>query len=179
MSCSAAALVCAMKEISPSYPDNYISPDLRSPDGRKEHNLYAEAIGHAKHNAYVFPHGLSKAAKLAEMKCYLIKNGHGTLATAVSILASLKVKRLNYVKFCQENGVDVVRKETELKGNERKLIVTLQCDGIKPIGLHYLMERPDGSVMDPATGKNYKSLKDTEYRYLKTNISIVVAPNKI
>ena len=56
-----------------------------------------------------------------------------------------------------------------LKPNERELHLVAV-----PGGLHWVERRPDGTYMDPASGKNFNSKGDLPIYYADTGVGIVL-----
>jgi len=88
----------------------------------------------------------------------------------------LKACYAEEVKICKHmSGVKVVKGykassllRSDLGVGEYKLVVVLPYG----IGLHYVLHRPDGSYMDPASGKDLSSMPG---HYVRTGLSIVLS----
>ena len=167
-SCGAASLMCAAIEIGvPAIPANpaihplwvggHLMPALG--DRPSEIMIYAVTSGvpGAPNNdtGYSLPSKIGKAARAL---------GLSTIAFVPKSITGAILLFLygNEVLDAQSVGMLVTRKEAPLPvGNQRLLKILRVGDAagwLPATGLHYVMMRPDMSIMDPAVGQDFPNL---------------------
>ncbi len=192
-SCGAAALLCAAKELGvqkmPLFAGSFSAKqgiDTLELNTRCESDLYmitgncmGSEKGRAKlHKAgYSMPDKIVLAGRLLGLSMRVEKD-QSLLASVLNGLYPKIEKELNAM------GCPVVPPLHALKFNELRL-EALACSIVGvPIGLHWVVHRPDGSYMDPRSGENYADFSDLTkgtkqdtrvMSYYRSGISIVVS----
>ena len=190
-SCGAAALLCVAKELGvrtmPMYSGSMseqLGVDTLELDNRCESDLYKITSGSTTHRkgetnlnkaGYSMPDTIVIAGRLLGLTMRVEKDQR-LLAKALNSLYPKIEAELKAM------GCPVVPPLHPLKTNELRLeALAVSVVGI-PIGLHWVVLRPDGSYMDPATGQNHmdfsalnKGSKDVHRTlgYYRSGISIV------
>jgi cysteine protease IpaJ len=170
MSCGAATLVSASMELGRTeFQGTPLDDRFKHPcEGR----VYASTSGvsDASKAGYSYPAGIIKTAREMGLEGH-VHMVPGFKTGALETFFPGAVNQVNDMGAKVDKGPEV-----PLHDNQRRLRV-LTTQGI---GLHYVMERPNGSVMDPATGKTYKNLdtlvKDAGWskNYSDTGLSVVL-----
>jgi len=163
-SCGAVSLLCAAKELgctevpvlkgSISEAVGIATLEL---DNRCESDIYRltsggtlgpNPVANLADAGYSLPHNIILASRLLGLEPTLYMEPR----FASKVLAYCYS---NVVSHCQNSGVPINKlKSPQLQQNERDIqLLVSNLAGI-PAGLHWVMTRPDGSFMDPATGKN-------------------------
>jgi cysteine protease IpaJ len=204
-SCGAASLLCASKELGktnlPTVDGEFRwqGQPLDTRTSAAEQAIYSVSSGTANRNGDLKNEGYSQPDKLIQAADRLGLKSQVQVAPGIhgKVLETINpglVTRLN------EAGVEINRgPEQPLNENQRRLRVVRANVGVLdlpkgPVGLHYVLERPNGSVMDPATGFDYNNLSTLNKTmaassqgiegtngwlkgsYTDTGISIIVEP---
>lgn len=189
-SCGAASLLCAAIELGVDKMPVFTSDTARN-DSLKLNNicesgLYQMTCGN--HNplkhctdlsqaGYSMPENIVTAARILGLETYVVED-NSFFSKALSFIYPHVKEMLGGI------GCEIIQTDNPLSENQRKLeAVAVSVAGI-PVGLHWVMCRPDGSYMDPGTGKNSPDFAGTEenmkqynYRfcgYYKTGISVIL-----
>lgn len=191
-SCGAAALLCAAKELGISQMPMYsgsmseqLGVDTLELDNRCESDLYKITSGSTTHRkgetnlnkaGYSMPDNIVIAGRLLGLTMRVEKDQR-LLAKALNSLYPKIEAELKAM------GCPVVPPLHPLRLNELRLeALAVSVIGV-PIGLHWVVLRPDGSYMDPGTGANYtdfsalnsgaKQAVSRTVGYYRSGISIV------
>lgn len=160
-SCGAASLLCAALELGVLHLPNLGGRNTGQPlraDYFSEAALYqitsGAVTGGLVDNAdlgklgYSFPHNVAIAARELGLEVRIYMSG-----MVASLLSTFYPKA---EANCWRTGFRVIHaKAPPLKANQRALKVVTTFG----IGLHYVMQRPDGTFMDPAEGDDFASFK--------------------
>lgn len=195
-SCGAAALLCAAKELGvnkiPALAGSmseHLGVDTLELDNRCENDLYritsgSTSIRQGQSNlleaGYSMPDNIVIAGRLLGLNMR-VEKCPGLFVTALEWLYPTIEKNLKGI------GCPVDLPGPALRNNEVKLeAMAVSCIGV-PIGLHWVLNRADGSYMDPATGENQKNLSELNkgakkavgriIGYFPSGISIVASLN--
>ncbi|MFY0578994.1 hypothetical protein ACN28S_36230 [Cystobacter fuscus] len=160
-SCGAASLLCAATELGSTHLGNQ---PLDTRTNASETQIYqatsgAYSMGNPENSGYSFPDRIVATGRALGL------NGHVHMTNS---LPSQVIKYFggNVVNNLHATGVPIEEgPERQLAANQRRLrvvVVTANVAGRVPVmaGLHYIMERPDGSIMDPASGRNYNNIHE-------------------
>lgn len=181
-SCGAVALICALAELDVTqYPDGVEWGGGTGPAGGAfQPNVQAEMRVYGQVgtgvNQLLADRGYSMPAQLAMMATtfglpkptiYVSPGFYGTLLTTFYAKA---------LENAQALGITVVEGPMPpLQQTQRALRVVAV---MKVLGLHYVLERPDGSYMDPGDGQNFANFDALNSSWLKsyadTGITIVL-----
>ncbi|WP_275655456.1 hypothetical protein [Salmonella bongori] len=160
-SCGACALLVAAKELGvdniPMLPGLYseltggrleltneCESDLyRITSGSTLYRLQCSDLSNA---GYSMPQGIALACRMLGIDCYISEN-KSVFSKSLSWLYP-EVK-----KQCEGMGVQVREEMQEDTERFRLKAMAVSIVGI-PVGLHWVLCRPDGSFMDPGVGKN-------------------------
>lgn len=174
-SCGAASLLCAAAELGVTAMPNIGSSMFLNGQPLQVTNLCESAIYQISSGmttgppgsqpagmtsaGYSLPHNLAFAARLLGLRAHVFLTP-GAFSTALGWLyPSCESK-------CRGAGVPVSARHPPLMGPR---VRRLRIVGVlKFVGLHYLLERPDGSFMDPADGVDYASLDAANNGWLKS-----------
>ncbi len=160
----------------------HLSHAMESPDKGCENLIYAVTSGAngfpSAANGYSLPSLIGKAARGL---------GLTTIAFVPPGILGVTLLRLygNEESNAQANGTVLVRKEAPRPGSGQRLLKVMRVGDddswIPATGLHYVMMRPDGSIMDPATGQNSPNLasliqaqKTDRVFYADTGVAILI-----
>jgi cysteine protease IpaJ len=181
-SCGAVGLLCASMEMGKTemFAGKNSKGDMQPPVKLQTNNPMAEqAIYKHTSNAkpgqdpnngpYSYPDRIVSTARVMGL------NGEVQMVPGVTSSA-LKATKGDVVSRLQGSGVPIKEgAEPPLTEEQRRLRVvvsTANVGGKVPIagGLHYIMERPNGTIMDPASGRNYQNLQSLNAELAKTPI---------
>ncbi|GGY20586.1 hypothetical protein GCM10011289_25240 [Paludibacterium paludis] len=118
---------------------------------------------------YSLPHNLVFAARLLGLE--------GVFYCGRAWLGRLIVHRYpGAVSMAKGSGVSVRYDRAPPPANGQRVLRVVVSGG----GLHWLLERPDGSVMDPGPGRDYPSLAGTlrANRYRDTGLCLLLEGSK-
>ena len=192
-SCGAAALLCAAKELGvqkmPLFKGSFCAKqgvDTLELDTRCESDLFmitGNCMGDKKGQAklekagYSMPDQIVLAGRQLGLFMRVEKN-QSLIANTLSGLYPKIEAELNAM------GCPVVPPMYSLKFNEIRLEALAGSFVGVPFTLHWVMQRPDGSYMDPRTGENYQDFSALKkgakqninkwVSYYQSGISIVV-----
>lgn len=175
-SCGAACLTCAAKELG---IDDF--PDVRPWNGEQfivsphcERLLY-QYTGTGDPGVDIKNRGYSMPAKLATIgrelglknpTIYMQENFYGT---------ALTVWYKSALAEARGAGIPVVLGPMPALADYQRALKVMAV--MKVCGLHYVMQRPDGSFMDPGDGQNFDSFEAMNSSWLKcyadTGIALV------
>ncbi|WP_460950576.1 hypothetical protein AB6N16_25385 [Pseudomonas marginalis] len=175
-SCGAAALLCAAKELGvdkipvlTGSMSEHLGVDTLELDNRCESDLYRITSGcttvrHGQTDleqaGYSMPDSLVIAGRLLGLDMKVEKNP-GMLVAGLNWLYPTIENKLRGI------GCPIDLPGPALDSNEVKLeAMAVSCVGL-PIGLHWVVQRADGSYMDPATGENQKNFSALNNRLKK------------
>lgn len=180
-SCGAVCLLCAAGELAifhlPNLPGSMCLGQRIQPTGNCEAAIYqltsgattgSRPVGAALHNAgYSMPHNIVFAARLMGLDGEIFMQNNWT---------SLLLRQFypSAVNLSTGFGITINQQAAPAPGpNERVLRI------VRPmvIGLHYVLERPDGTFMDPGTGQNYPNF--AAMGYPDTGIAILIRPRRV
>mmetsp|Transcript_47822 Transcript_47822/g.116384 ORF Transcript_47822/g.116384 Transcript_47822/m.116384 type:complete len:273 (+) Transcript_47822:10-828(+) len=178
-SCGSAALLCAAIElgvptISSSFggPKRFDDPydhkyeygygTITAINRLNERGLYKHAkatYGRGGKVGMCYPDGLIRTAKVLGLDVTVYfepSRGLRCLTGRCGIWDCGLIQ--NQLDWCEDNGITVVHQKYDLQSagpNDRimKCLSPLHC-----LSLHWVMIRPDGTVMDPHKGRNYDTL---------------------
>ena len=195
-SCGAAALLCAAKELGvdkipvlAGSGSEHLGIDTLEMDNRCESDLYRITSGCTTvrqgqsdllQAGYSMPDNIVLAGRLLGLNMRVEKSP-GLLVTGLSWLYPTIEDNLK--------GIDcpVDPPGPELGNHEVKLEAMAVSYAGLPLGLHWVVNRADGSYMDPATGENQKDFSDLNqgfkqaagniWSYYPSGVSIVAALN--
>ena len=179
-SCGAAALMCAAIELDvktiPSNPIHSLWANehkIRLPNGdmKSEKMIYAITSGDSgipnERSGYSLPSKIAIASRLLGLTTisFVPKSTIGNL-----LLFLYGSEKLN----AKNAGMLVKRESIPVLQNGQRLLKILRGGDVscwKPaFGLHYVMQRPDLSIMDPCEGKNYRNLNECIKNYSSDDI---------
>jgi hypothetical protein len=193
-SCGAASLLCVAKELGiekipvlAGSMSEQVGCDTLELDNRCESDIYTITSGNDTQRrhcgnlmdaGYSMPDGIVTAGRLLglEMKVVEIPN---IFSKALSWFYPDAKSRLSGI------GCAVVNGPNELAAGQARIeAMAVTLVGL-PVGLHWVVQRSDGSYMDPATGKNHKGFSELNagakqaghgvLGYCQTGISIIVS----
>jgi cysteine protease IpaJ len=135
---------------------------------------------------HLYPHDFAVAARSLSLRGSLYLNPNAILATALGLYYR------DSGKMALESGVPLFQSTPpDLRLNQRLLKVFLVEQHVTrrmpraPRGLHYVLLRPDGSVMDPATGWDFDNLRSMrplldgiQGRYVDSGIAVLIEPRE-
>lgn len=192
-SCGAASLLCAAKELGvdkiPQYKGAMSEMTRKSSldlDNRCERDLYLITSGNYnprihKDNiadaGYSMPDKIVMATRLLGLNAYVVEESNIFSQVISFIYPDARDLLIGM-------GCNIVHQRDVLSSNQRVLeAVAVSFIGV-PVGLHWVLCRPDGSYMDPAVGENYSCFSTMELGarrsnsnfigYTKIGISIVI-----
>ncbi|ANC04061.1 hypothetical protein AB688_18895 [Pseudomonas putida] len=180
-SCGAASLLCAAAELGVTTMPN---TGARSTGQALQANYFCEAALYQitsgsvtggrldKEQAdlsklgYSFPHNVAIAARELglDVKIYM----SGMIASALSTFYPDAETK------CVRAGFPIIHSEPPALAANRRALKIVMTFGI---GLHYVMQRPDGTYMDPGDGKDFADFKQMNLWnkcYNATGITLVL-----
>ena len=189
-SCGAATLMCAALELGvnelPANNVNFLWAGSRKlkkgPTKEAEIQIYSVTSGENRIPTPVSGYSLpSKLAIVADI-LNLDMTVHLPPSLTSSILTFLYPGE---IADAERAGVSVVRSAAPrlLTDQKRLRILRVGSTGLSiATGLHYVLERKDGSIMDPALGQNYTNFAELERllgtmaktAYIDTGITVTV-----
>ncbi|AOB33011.1 hypothetical protein AKI39_23080 [Bordetella sp. H567] len=181
-SCGAATLLCAAGELGithlPHIPNTMLMGQELQSNNTCESAIYYMTCGaslgptpffNLEKGGYSFPHNIVFAGRMLGLDAEVYMENACTSGL-------LKALYPRCEQLCAQSGVLVkYRKRPALLESQRALKI---MGVMKLLGLHYVMERPNGTYMDPADGRNFPDLKAMNNSwakcYAETGISIVL-----
>jgi hypothetical protein len=176
-SCGAVALMCAAKELGidtlPAVPPWDPNTPIPSPSCESQIFQYTGTGGPTVavgNRGYSMPAKLAIVARTLGLKNPTIYMRPGFYATMLATFYDSAIRDAN------ESGLPIVNQAPpQLQPWQRALKVMAV---MKVVGLHWVMERPDGSYMDPGDGQDFASFDALKAPFLKsyadTGITLVV-----
>lgn len=173
LSCGAATLLCAAIELGiqrmPSFQGSmYSQGQPLAATARCELGIYQMTSGVTTGSAptnsinsagYSYPHSIALAARVLGFSGVRVFMTPGFFATTLGVLYP------RCESLCLGSGVPVSHQAPPLL---RPDVRRLRIVGVfKGIGLHYVLERPDGTFMDPADGQDFPNLEATNNSWWK------------
>ncbi|ROS00364.1 hypothetical protein EDC56_3015 [Sinobacterium caligoides] len=182
-SCGAASLLCAAGELGvpnlPNFPESRCVGQVLDTNISCESALYQITSGATTGNkpigmnlcnaGYSLPHNLVFAARLLGLDGD-VHMETGSYSSALSWLYP------SCESLCTQSNITIRNTAPpQLMPNERLLRIV---GVMKAAGLHYVMQRPAGTYMDPADGQDYNTFNEMNNSWLKcysnTGISILL-----
>ncbi|WP_458737038.1 hypothetical protein [Pseudomonas chlororaphis] len=193
-SCGAASLLCVAKELGiEKIPvlagsiSETLECDTLEMDNRCESDIYmitSDNSAQRKHcdnlmdAGYSMPDGIVTAGRLLGLKM-TVEEDPGFFSKALSWFYPDTKSRLSSI------GCAVVHAADAPVVDQAKIEAMAVSFAGLPVGLHWVVQRSDGSYMDPATGKNHKNFSDLNsgakqipygvLGYYRTGISITAS----
>lgn len=179
-SCGAAALLCAAKELGirhlPTIAGTAMQGQELQADNFCESALYYLTSGSSlgarpvgmdlNKGGYSFPHNLVLAARLIGLDAQIYM-----ASTYSTKLVSMLYPRCE--SLCEQSGVSVFHREPPPLSHAERLLKIMGV--MKMLGLHYVMQRPDYTYMDPADGQDYYSFRELNNSWLKCYMDIGIS----
>jgi hypothetical protein len=193
-SCGAASLLCVAKELGIEKIPALIGSmseslgcDTLELDNRCESDIYTITSGNGtqrRHHdnlmsaGYSMPDGIVTAGRLLGLKM-TVEEAPNVFSKVLSWLYPEAKSRLPSM------GCTVAHGPNALETGQAKIeAMAVTLVGL-PVGLHWVVQRSDGSYMDPATGKNHKGFSELNagakqaghgvLGYRQTGISIIAS----
>ncbi|MEG0281449.1 MAG: hypothetical protein RR510_17245 [Morganella sp. (in: enterobacteria)] len=198
-SCGAASLLCAAIELGVNKMPVFKGSlsDITGNDALELNNICESDLYQltcSNHNplthssdisqaGYSMPENIVTAARICGLNTHVVEDNI-FFSKALSFIYPHVKEVLNGI------GCEIRHADIPLNLNQRKLeAVAVSFAGI-PVGLHWVLCRPDGSYMDPGTGKNSPDFAGAEIEmkqynskfcgYYKTGISVILtSPEKM
>lgn len=185
-SCGAASLLCAAGELGvtrlPEIAGSMCSGQSLAANGACETSLYQITSGATTGRnpagrdlskaGYSMPHNMVLAARLLGLDARVYMDGR--LAAAIA-WAYPECRSIT-----EQSGVRVLQTPPPPLDPNQRLLKVLGV--MKVAGLHYVMQRPTGSYMDPNDGRDYDNFDEMNNSWLKsyadTGISILVSSSE-
>ena len=189
-SCGAASLLCLAKELGvtniPAFDGSFAkknNKDVLLINKTSEIDLYTITsngmTGEKAHKdfrqyKYSLPDGVATAARMMNLNVQVYQQTKFITPLLNSLYNDAK-------KRVEGSNIKIQDAKPALKPHERAMIAVIKMKNGLPGDLHWLMLRPDGSVMDPALGENIRDLKSLntvvqqqwKYHYSTIGITMV------